>query len=375
STAWPSFIAKQQDKRKNRRVRNHYDLHIAGRSPELETFSMAEHLRCANLDAAAIAADVIHLHWIAFMADYPTFFTQSPPSKPIVWTLHDMNPFTGGCHFTTDCQRFHKGCGNCPQIQNPGPNDVSQHSFQLKRHALSTRRNLTVVSPSRWLLNEARQSPLWPATTQFEQIKYGLDLEVFHPQEKTAVRLKSGLPIDGVVVGFGADNLNNPRKGFAMLERALALAPSSRTHLSALIMGGGGIDTGRLNVRTVHPLGFLTGEIEQANAYGACDFFVVPSLADNQPQMALEALACGVPVIAFDSGGISEVVADGINGLLAAASDVEGLAKSIERLTMDSELRLRLAVGAKDYAMREHAGKAQADKYLSLYARISTRHA
>jgi glycosyltransferase involved in cell wall biosynthesis len=231
------------------------------------------------------------------------------------------------------------------------------------------------VSPSRWLLNEARRSPLWPATTQFEQIKYGLDLEVFHPQEKAAVRLNFGLPIDEAVVGFGADNLSNPRKGFAMLERALTLAPSSRKHLSALMMGGGGIDTERLNVRSVHPLGFLTSEIEQANAYGACDFFVVPSLADNQPQMALEALACGVPVIAFDSGGISEVVADGINGLLAAAGDVEGLAKSIERLTTDSELRLRLAVGARESAMREHAGKTQADKYLSLYARISTRHA
>lgn len=374
SSAWPRFIAKWRDKQKNRRVRNLYDRHVAGRQPELETFSMAEHLRCAKLDREALAADVIHLHWIAFLADYPHFFNQIPASKPIVWTLHDMNPFTGGCHFTSNCQRFSQGCGDCPQIQNPGPRDVSQHSFRVKRNTLSTLRNLTVVSPSYWLLNEAQKSPLWPATAQFKQIKYGLDLDVFHPQDKTAVRLKLGLPTDGVIVGFGADNLSNPRKGFAMLKSALALAPSSSTQLYALIMGGGGIDSKGLSVRSVHSLGFLSNEIEQAAAYGACDFFVVPSLADNQPQMALESLACGVPVIALDSGGIPEILADGENGLLAAAGDMQGLARSIEKLTTDSELRGKLAAGARDYAQREHDAKTQAGKYLSLYnEKISAR--
>ncbi len=375
STAWPPPLAKWLDKKKNRRVRNLYEKHITGRAPELETFSMAEQLRCANLDLTAVDADVVHLHWVAFMADYPIFFQRIPQGKPIVWTLHDMNPFTGGCHFTSGCQRFIKGCGNCPQIQNPQSNDVSAISYQVKRKTLASRQHLTVVAPSRWLLNEAQRSPLWPVNTNFQQIKYGLDSNSFRPQEKSSARMRLGLPIGSVVVGFGADNLSNPRKGLALLEQALSLSPSSRTHLTALIFGAGKVDAASLCVHNVLQLGFLSSEAKQVDAYNACDFFVVPSLADNQPQTALEAMACGVPVIAFDSGGIGEVVKHGENGLLAAPDDLQGLANAIEKLILGSDLRRQLAQGARMSMLREHEGKAQALKYLGLYEKISSRHA
>ncbi|MBX3418754.1 MAG: glycosyltransferase [Pirellulaceae bacterium] len=364
---WPWPISRWLEKHQNRRIRRLYERHLAPRSLNIETFSMAEQLTTAHPNSGDSKAHVTHLHWISYMADYPTFFDGIDPQCPLVWTLHDMNPFTGGCHFNDGCHRFQTGCGNCPQVQSPSEFDVSRSSFEVKQKIFSRFRRLAVVAPSAWMLDLARRSGVWPRWTQFEQIPYGLDLEVFSYQEKTSARNQLQLPTDCTIVGFGADQLSNPRKGFAELIRAFGQC-QSRSRLQALIFGGGELDAKELGLDKVHSLGFVTDERLQATAYAACDFFVVPSREDNQPQMALEAMACGTPVIGSSVGGIPEVVLHGETGWLFDPATSNSLSDAIDNLAQDPELRQLLASNAMRKIAENHSSPQQAKKYSDLYA-------
>lgn len=308
----------------------------------------------------------MHLHWIAFLADYPHFFAALPARSPLVWTLHDMNPFTGGCHFSGNCSRFLQGCGNCPQLESRGPQDLSHHTFALKQRQLA-RRELHVTAPSQWMLRQAQQSPLWPQQTTFHHIPYGLDLKVFRPLARREARARLGLDPDVTLIGFGADQISNPRKGYSYLETALALSTAQRSTREALIIGGGLVDGARLSVRRAHSLGFVADPEQQALAYAACDLFVVPSLSDNQPQMALEAMACGVPVIAFAAGGIPEIVETGVTGWCVPTGDLTGLAQALDQLINDSEMRGLLSQRCRWRMCRDHDLLQQANRFRNLY--------
>ena len=115
-SGWTSTFKKMAEKRRKKNVCRLFDEHVAPRDANLEVFSMPQLLNQTRLDWSRWKADVIHLHWIAFFADYPSFFNSIPDDIPIVWTLHDMNPLTGGCHYSGGCTRFINGCGSCPQL-------------------------------------------------------------------------------------------------------------------------------------------------------------------------------------------------------------------------------------------------------------------
>ncbi len=364
---WPNFLAGWWQRRRSRRICRDYDRHLAARDSSLETFSMAEQLTSAELGSYANSSAIIHLHWISYLADYPTFFRGLAPEVPLVWTLHDMNPFTGGCHFHGGCLQFRSGCGRCPQLLNPTADDVSARSHRIKRQAMARFRRMAVVAPSRWMLDLARSSPVWPSSTRFLQIAYGLDLEIFFPVEKSHARRELGLPSDAILIGFGADNLANPRKGFDQLRAAVA-ACRSRGSLQALVFGGGKpAELGGLKVRAVHHLGYLSNAARQRLAYAACDFFVVPSREDNQPQTVLEALACGTPVIGCAVGGIPEMLSGGENGRLFSLDDVAGLAQAIDTLAESPELRRQLALRGPEAIAEHHCARRQAARYRELY--------
>ncbi|MEZ6093151.1 MAG: glycosyltransferase [Pirellulaceae bacterium] len=277
-----------------------------------------------------------------------------------------MNPFTGGCHFSNGCTQFRKDCGNCGQVCNAEINDISAWNMGVKRNAFAGHK-MNVVSPSEWLLREAKSSPVWPAQTSFLHIPYGLDVKRFHPIDKSLARKRLGLPDDRVIMGFGSDNLANPRKGFDYLSRAVKQLPRASDTLHGLVFGGGNVSTGA-GLPGCSELGFVDNSEQLVLAYSACDFFVVPSLEDNQPQTAwLESLACGTPVVGFRSGGIPEIVRDSVEGLLVERASVKDLARAIEWMVRESETRSLMGRRARLRAVNEFNSEKQAKAYLTLY--------
>jgi len=250
-----------------------------------------------NVGAHALLgeADVIHLHLISQMVDYREFFPKIS-GKPVVWTLHDMNPFTGGCHYAYDCHRYRTGCGMCPRLGSRDSGDLSRRIITLKK-ALYPRRLMRVVGSSRWIVNCARRSLLF-RDLPVDRVGYGLRTDIFRNRNKRDSRKLLNLPRDKTLILFGSD-YRTKRKGFAFLVKALLLL-RKKTGLSsaALVTFGPPQDTGDLcgaGNFPVYQLGYIRDEALLSRVYSSADIFVAPSLAEAFNQTCLEAMLCRTP--------------------------------------------------------------------------------
>jgi glycosyltransferase involved in cell wall biosynthesis len=318
-------------------------------------------------------ADVVNYHNLH--SGYFNYLALAPLTrrKPSVLTLHDMWSFTGHCVYSMGCERWRTGCGSCPQPDSyPAiQRDATAWEWRLKRHVYA-RARLAVVSPSRWLAGLAAQSLLarFPITC----IPYGLDLAAYRPMDRAACRRALGLPEDHNILLFAAESLKDPRKGMDLLRRALAeLPPSARKDVLLLTFGGGIGSAGtEAGLPAIH-LGQIGGDRLKATVYSAADAFVFPSRADNLPLVIQEAMACGLPVVSFAVGGIPELVAHGVTGLLAPAEDTAALAALAAQLLARPEWRRQLRVEARRVAEREFPMSLQATRYLSLFRELRDR--
>lgn len=279
-----------------------------------------------------IEADVINLHWVNYGFLSPEGIASL--RAPVVWTMHDMWPFTGGCHYAGDCTRYRSGCGNCPVLESRGADDLSSRLWRRKQAAWQDK-TYAIVSPSTWLADCARAEGSLFARYPVSVIANPIDIERFSPGDRAAARRKFGLPSDSPLVVFGAERaIDNPLKGFSHLRTALKLLENGpaarRPHLA--VFGSGEEARARVGLDLpVHLLGQLGSEADIVDAYRAADVFVLPSSQDNLPNTIAEALSCGTPVCAFRIGGIPEMVRHGENGFLAAPFDDAELARSIAR--------------------------------------------
>ena len=354
-----SFFAK----RRRRRIHRLYDEHLRNRNSQLETFAMAELHDSTVLDWASIDADIVNLHWVSFFADFPSFFKSIPNHIPIVWTLHDTHAFTGGCHYTGDCLRFADGCGDCPQVSSPNPQDVSLASLLAKRKAYRNK-NIHVVAPCAWMRDLAKRSSVWPAGTKFKKIEYGLHLEKFKPVDQKAARAALGLNPNKKIIAFGAMEIDNPRKGFEYLLTALKKVKASGSDCECLVFGSGQIEQ-TADLPKLNSLGFIDSAERLCQAYSAADVVVVPSIEDNQPQVGLEAMACGTPVIAFDACGLPEYVIDGKTGWLCPVADSDALAEKI--VTSIGSSAQDFGVAAAKQIQTRFDLRQQTQKWMQLY--------
>jgi glycosyltransferase involved in cell wall biosynthesis len=317
-------------------------------------------------------ADVVNLHWVAGMMSYRPALRALSARAAVVWTLHDMNPFTGGCHYAGDCSGYERKCGACPHLRSRSAVDLSRWVWRSK--ARSYRRvkpgDLTVVAPSRWLAERARKSSLL-AGVSVDVIPNGVDLAVFQPCDKTAARRAIGLPDEARVVMFAAHDLNDRRKGGRLLEEALG-GMSHDPALRLLAVGSGdGLDVPAVPQRR---LGFVEDERLLALVYAAADLFVLPTLEDNLPNTALESLGCGTPVVAFARGGVPEVVRPGETGVLVTEVEASALRTALEVTLADEGLLERLSRCAREVAMAEYGLDSQAQHYRTLYETVLENH-
>jgi len=310
-------------------------------------------------------ADVINVHVLRLFADYQAFFAAIPQHTPVVRTLHDMNFFTGGCHTNEGCGKYTERCGACPQLGSRQAKDLSHRIWQRKHAALSSTGpdRLHIVTPSRWLANEAKRSSLlqkFPITV----IPFGLDMEDFSPRDQVLAREMLGVPRDARVVLFVAEPISRRIKGFALLAQALNGLGDLTSLL--LISVGSGQPPVKVQVPHLH-LGHIRNSRLRALVYSAADVLVIPSLQENFPLTALEALACGTPIIGFAVGGIPEIVRTGSTGLLVPAWDVAALRDTIRNLLQDPARRAQMSADCRRVATGEYALEEQVRRYLGLY--------
>ncbi|MDB4494300.1 glycosyltransferase [Pseudomonadales bacterium] len=350
-----------------------YKIHerqLRGRSDEFEIFSMPwAKTKASHYSESPLEGDVLHLHWVNWWFDFPSFFNTIPTSLPIVWTLHDMNPITGGCHHHDGCEHFHSQCGNCPQLKYPRSNDVSRLGFEAKKRAYQGK-EIHVVTPSRWLRRQVEQSDLMSDAASVRTIYNGLDTKQFAPIDRATARRELGLPLDKTVLGFGAVSLANRRKGL----REFISSVSKLNNVSDVIcLGFGDADASELQQQLpqFRTTGYLSNARDLALAYSASDVFVLPSFAENMPQMAVEAMACETPVAAFDVGGIPEIVIAGKTGSLAPLGNCNALAANIQAMIDDPIERLERGRAARKLIVREFDQGKQTEKYLELYHSIA----
>jgi glycosyltransferase involved in cell wall biosynthesis len=312
--------------------------------------------------------DVVNLHWIARWIDQPSFFASLPQDLPVVWSLHDMNPFTGGCHHAGDCERFTDHCRDCPQLKNPGPYDDAFRCFEIKKRCYAGK-NLHIVSSSEWMSEKARRSALLRHAASFHTIPLGLDIQSFNPIDKSCAR--QGLAIDSerFVVGFACADLSSHNKGGALLVEALhALANEAK--ITLLVFGAGKLPDSGGRYQLIE-LGSINSPHLQSLFYSACDVFAAPSRIESFGLTALEAMACGTPVVAFHTGGLVDIVADGETGLLEReVGNVMGLRDQLDWMLRHPTERQNMGVAARQHVEKQFTSALMAKRYVELYSRL-----
>lgn len=273
--------------------------------------------------------DIVHLHWInrSFIS-LDILEKIGELEKPIVWTMHDMTGFTGLCSYADNCTNFKESCGNCPYLKRAKPNDLSYQNFK-KKEQIYKNLNLHIVTCSQWLADIAKESTLL-RNFPIRHIPNPIDIQRFKVLEKKALRQQYQIPIDKKVILFGAAKLGIPRKGFAYFVKAIQRLHQHAIKDIAVLLVGDDSDV------TVEAFPFPVFQLQNVTAkkmvevYNLADIYVLPSLQDNFPNMVLEAMSCGVPVVGFETGGIPEMIDHKENGYVANWKDSEDLTAGIQ---------------------------------------------
>lgn len=322
-----------------------------------------------------LSADVINLHYVA--SGFLPITALRQFNKPIVWTLHDSWPFTGGCHLQGDCHRYRESCGACPMLGSQSQTDLSYRIW--KRKMLEWKDlNITVATDSHWLSECARSSSIFSGR-RVETINPGLDLKRYRPIEKHAARALLSLPPDKKLILFGAmHSTSDPNKGFQLLQPAIKkIAVSALSHKTELVIFGASepADSPDLGIKS-HYMGRLHDDVSLAALYSAADVMVVPSLRESFGQTASEAMACGTPVVAFAATGLLDIIDHKTNGYLATPFLPDELASGIAWvLSLDGPAREAVSGSAREKAEKRFSVELMTKKYMELFVDLIEREA
>ena len=311
-----------------------------------------------------INPDIVHLHWIT--AAMIPIEELARIRQPIVWSLHDMWPFTGGCHYDEECGKYKVECGACPVLGSESHDDLSKSVLHRKQKAFGKIRDLTVVGLSRWLTECAQESLLF-GSRRIVNLPNPIDTGMFKPFDKKQSRELWDIPPNKKLILFGAMGAtSDPRKGFEKLRNALTSIEDRSAEL--LVFGSTGNQVADDFGFKVHYLGELKDDLSLRTLYSAADVMVVPSLQENLSNAIMESLACGTPVVAFDIGGNSDMIEHKYNGYLASAHNTEDLAQGIEWVL--SQKDNHLGENARKKVLNEFDASLVAKRYIALYQEL-----
>jgi glycosyltransferase involved in cell wall biosynthesis len=306
------------------------------------------------------SADLVHLHWINSLVRIRSL---RKVNKPLVWTLRDMWPFTGGCHHSLDCDRFAEGCGRCPQLGSVRERDLSR--FVLRHKQASVPKNITVIGISRWISEHAGRSTLF-RNCRVSTISNNVDTELFAPFEKTLARQALGLDDGRKLVLIGAQDIASIYKGFDLFLEALAALREENICIATF--GKPGEVVPRSLGFPVTNLGLLSDLLSLRLAYSAADVFVAPSRAEAFGKTLAEAMSCGTPVVCFDATGPRDIVEHKRDGYKAVPFEPSDLARGIRWvLGQTPEAYTQLCRHARERAQRCFDSRVVAQQYAIVY--------
>jgi glycosyltransferase involved in cell wall biosynthesis len=304
--------------------------------------------------------DLVHLHWINGML---SILEIAQINKPIVWTLHDMWPFLGNQHYTEESEWV-------TGYQSRADDDPERIAWEMKSKLW--RQPFHIVGPSAWITRCAQKSALtsgWPSTL----IPYPLCVSTWNPADPMYARMSMGLPSDKILVLYGAvGGTRDPRKGFDLLLSALQYLPSHLTAKILLVVFGESDLPNRVDSNfPIHFFGPIQDDSTLRLIYSSSDVVVVPSRLEAFGQVALEAQACGAPVVAFDNSGLSDVIAHKITGYLAQAFDVKDLATGIEwGVDVKANQKLQLQARCLERVNAKFSNEVVGNQYAKLYREL-----
>ena len=319
-----------------------------------------------------LAADVVHLHWVANFISPEYMARLSGLGKPLIWTLHDKNPMTGGCHCSYGCNGYISTNCHCCQELKDNPYDITAHLLDVKEKYFP--KDLVLVSPSQWLAECAKKSRLF-RKHRIEVIPNSVELDVFHPVPKEKAKAAFGISALQKVLLYGAEAHTQIHKGFSHFVAALRYACEHTfvgqlvsTNALVLVLVGSCAPEAEEELRGIgvpyRVLGYIKSDVDLVHAYSAADVMVLSSVEDNLPNMMLESLACGTPVVAYHTGGIPDIIQNGLNGYVATWGDHQALGEAIENSLMNADV---LQANCRSFAEKILSPKRQADAYRLLY--------
>ena len=339
-----------------------FDYYIVRRNIQSSLFTLFRKGTSRKVKKLIPKFDLVHLHWISGVLNYRDLINIAGDQVKVVWTLHDMWPFTGGCHHSHDCMNYEVICKECPQVR-PIFHQSVESALANKVIAIRGKQKLAVVAPSKWLAGRAMKSQVFN-NSEVYVIPNPVDEKVFKPGDRRESRKRIGIDDSVFVVGCSAKNLHDPQKNIK--EIVLQLEEFIKEHdvpdVVLIAIGGGQLESDVIKI--LHP-GFVDSSEVCANLYQAMDVFVSLSLAENLPLTLIEASSSGVPIICLDRGGMAEVVIDQVSGFVISES--QDFKTVLCKIIYDEPLRNSMAANARIRAVDLFSSNAVANQYKILY--------
>lgn len=317
-------------------------------------------------------ADIIHIHWVnhGFLSDREIRKLASL-NKVIVWTLHDSNPITGGCHVRYNCPNYINECGNCPVLKHPSANDLSHRTWLLKSKAYSEV-DFDFIAPSVWMGDRAREASLSKGKKVFV-VSNALETDVFIPKDKKVCRKEFDIEDNALVILAGyMPSKSDRHKGFKELQetlRYLAENPNIDKDRVMLIFYGSDGTNVDFDIPVKHRfVGKISDDAVLVKLYNLADVFLFTSIEESMGYTALESLSCGTPVAAFRTSGVTDVVVHKFNGYLAKLYDAKELAEGVSWILNQTEADLSSA--GRDWAVSNFSLDVIGKKHLDVYNEV-----
>ena len=315
-------------------------------------------------------ADIIHLHWVNHGFLNPKHIAEvAKLNKPVVWTFHDSNAFTGGCHVRYECDHFERECGNCPLLKDASPDDYSHRIWQQKNDAYN-KLPFRIIAPSKWMQVSVIKSSLMRGKA-ISQIPNTLETSIFKPADKHIAKEQAGFAKGKFVFLSGfMPSRKDMHKGTSYLLESLELLKTrldEKADQVELVVFGNRDDKNvpDFPFKTTF-LGKINNDEQLALCYAAADAFLIPSLEDNLPYTVMESLSCGTPVIAFTTGGIPDMVTHEEEGYLATYRSSESFADGMEWIINHPD-RVKLNQQARQKIMDHFSEEIIAKRHIEVY--------
>lgn len=311
--------------------------------------------------------DLAHIHWVG--SGLMSINDLSKIEVKTVFTLHDSWIFTGGCNVTGECKNFQSTCAKCPQLGSRSDHDLSAIGFKRKLKILQ-KLEPTFVAPSSWMASQAKSSFLLK-DMNIHIIPNGVDTDIFSPRPKSEAREYFGFSPFKKIIMFGANSVGgDENKGFNdLLEIQSPISNSLVGNNFEIVVFGGVDDKTKLLCKQM-PIRFMGKVVDEdllAHLYSAADVICVPSIQESFGLVALEAMSCGIPVVAYNTSGLRDIVVDGVTGFLAKPFDRDNFSEGLIRILVDEELAGEMSINSRSRAVNGFDSKNIANTYIKLY--------